>query len=385
MLNSLEIRNYRNLRHLTIEKLGRVNLLVGKNNTGKTSVLEAVAIYATQLDELITIKSLLQRRGEYYYNLGRVPRRGDSIQDRVTSISENNFKSVQALFTEYDPVYFATEDNQAEIYIGPKEQQHNHNYEAVRLMLRKAYRLVREDEGGRQLSEYIEAESDDQLAQNDFRFEFKVARNLSIHTHPLNSDLFFANFRQRPDSSFSWFQFVDSKNQTQQPTESLYSAIALSEKEEFINEALRIIDPQTDRFVLIEGDRPLIRLKNGQRRLLSSMGDGMNRVFAILLSLVNAEGNTLLIDEVENGLHYSVQEKLWKSIFFLANKLHIQVFATTHSNDAVKSFGKVVKSTEAYNDAQLIKLKNSRGNISATPFNGDEIEIANETDYIDLR
>ena len=44
MLRSLDIRNYRNLRHLTIEKLGRVNLLVGKNNTGKTSVLEAVGI-----------------------------------------------------------------------------------------------------------------------------------------------------------------------------------------------------------------------------------------------------------------------------------------------------------------------------------------------------
>ena len=45
MLNSLKIRNYRNLRHLTIEKLGRVNLLVGKNNTGKTSVLEAVYLW----------------------------------------------------------------------------------------------------------------------------------------------------------------------------------------------------------------------------------------------------------------------------------------------------------------------------------------------------
>ena len=45
MLRSLEIRNYRNLRHLTIEKLGRVNLLIGKNNTGKTSVLEAIYLW----------------------------------------------------------------------------------------------------------------------------------------------------------------------------------------------------------------------------------------------------------------------------------------------------------------------------------------------------
>ena len=46
MLHSLEIQNYRNLRHLKVETLGRVNLLVGKNNTGKTSVLEAMYLWA---------------------------------------------------------------------------------------------------------------------------------------------------------------------------------------------------------------------------------------------------------------------------------------------------------------------------------------------------
>jgi AAA15 family ATPase/GTPase len=45
MLNSLEIRNYRNLKHLKIDKLGRVNLIVGKNNTGKSSVLEALILF----------------------------------------------------------------------------------------------------------------------------------------------------------------------------------------------------------------------------------------------------------------------------------------------------------------------------------------------------
>jgi AAA15 family ATPase/GTPase len=66
MLRSLEIRNYRHLRHLTVEKLGRVNLLVGKNNTGKTSVLEAVAIHAEQRNELPTIRKLLRKRDVFY-------------------------------------------------------------------------------------------------------------------------------------------------------------------------------------------------------------------------------------------------------------------------------------------------------------------------------
>ncbi len=50
LLNSLEIKGYRCFEHLTIEKLGRVNLIVGKNNVGKTALLEALSVYASAGD-----------------------------------------------------------------------------------------------------------------------------------------------------------------------------------------------------------------------------------------------------------------------------------------------------------------------------------------------
>ena len=71
-----------------------------------------------------------------------------------------------------------------------------------------------------------------------------------------------------------------------------------------------------------------------------TFGDGMNRLFGIALSLANAEGGLLLVDEFENGLHYSVQLDVWRMIFGLSQKLNIQVFATTHSTDTVKAFQK---------------------------------------------
>ena len=48
ILNSLEIRNFRGFQHLTIERLGRVNLIVGKNNIGKSNLLEALQLYASR-------------------------------------------------------------------------------------------------------------------------------------------------------------------------------------------------------------------------------------------------------------------------------------------------------------------------------------------------
>ena len=115
------------------------------------------------------------------------------------------------------------------------------------------------------------------------------------------------------------------------------------------------------------------------------MGDGINRILTIILAMVNCENGYLFVDEFENGLHHSVQEKLWEIIFYLSERLNIQVFATTHSNDTIKAFGEVANSKLEYSDAQLIQLRNVKGIISAVLFNTDDVETAMETDYLDLR
>lgn len=62
-LNSLEVRNFRAFRDLKIEHLGRVNLLVGKNNVGKTSLLEAIQLYASRASTPTFIwETMIKRR-----------------------------------------------------------------------------------------------------------------------------------------------------------------------------------------------------------------------------------------------------------------------------------------------------------------------------------
>ena len=86
MLDNLIVKNYRNLSDLRIDKLGRVNLITGKNNTGKTALLEAISIYADY--EIIKI---LTHRGEYESRIKRV----GEIKDYLTL----NLKSISGLFT----------------------------------------------------------------------------------------------------------------------------------------------------------------------------------------------------------------------------------------------------------------------------------------------
>ena len=85
--------------------------------------------------------------------------------------------------------------------------------------------------------------------------------------------------------------------------------------------------------------RVVLHLRDESRAVaIANMGDGTNRIFVIALACERAMGGILLVDEVENGLHHSVQEAVWTTIFELAARFDVQVFATTHSWDAVYGF-----------------------------------------------
>ena len=115
------------------------------------------------------------------------------------------------------------------------------------------------------------------------------------------------------------------------------------------------------------------------------MGDGINRILTIIFAMVNCESGYLLIDEFENGLHYSVQEKLWEIIFHLAERLNIQVFATTHSLDCVEAFATVLNSEkQGKDDGVMIRLENYGGNIEATVYDADEIQATTRV-HVDPR
>ncbi len=69
LLNSLEIRNFRGFHHLQIERLGRVNLIVGKNNIGKSSLLEALLLYTQRFSPTL-VWEILRARDESRYSSG---------------------------------------------------------------------------------------------------------------------------------------------------------------------------------------------------------------------------------------------------------------------------------------------------------------------------
>jgi len=107
------------------------------------------------------------------------------------------------------------------------------------------------------------------------------------------------------------------------------------------------------------------------------MGDGIWRMLGIALSLVNAENGILLIDEIDTGLHYSVLSKMWHLVQQTAQRLNIQVFATTHSRDCYESLASISNDFVSVNSSVTIQ-RVERDIELATAFTEQEIVAAAE-------
>src|SRR5258708_23222228 len=86
ILNSLEIRGFRGFRHLQIERLGRVNLIVGKNNEGKSSLLEALQLYALRGYPSAIWDHLRSRDESRYSATGRSVDRSIDAADQLLAL-----------------------------------------------------------------------------------------------------------------------------------------------------------------------------------------------------------------------------------------------------------------------------------------------------------
>ncbi|MGH2495981.1 MAG: AAA family ATPase, partial [Ktedonobacteraceae bacterium] len=169
---------------------------------------------------------------------------------------------------------------------------------------------------------------------------------------------------------------------SEQHLTELWDGIALTKLESDVLVALRLIAPGLVdlNFVstpLSGGDRvPVVRITDTDEPLpLYSLGGGMLRALGIALALVNARDGILLIDEFENGIHYSAQTELWELIFQLAHSLNVQIFATTHSWDCIKGFQKAAQK-DTREEGMLIRLSLLDDDIIATLFDERKLGIA---------
>jgi predicted ATPase len=174
----------------------------------------------------------------------------------------------------------------------------------------------------------------------------------------------------------------------------LWDEVYLNSEDQFLQDALHILNPNITSLMFVQrpgtptGELPqriaVVKLKGEAKAIsLKSMGEGISRLLQIFLHAFFARDGYLMIDEFENGLHYSIQAQVLEKIFKLAKELNIQVFMTTHSKDVIKAFSKV--SLASAEEGRLISLgRNEREvdkkTISALVYDEADTKLIAETD-----
>ena len=332
MYSSIHIRGYRGLDSFRMRGLGRVNLLVGTNNCGKTSILECIELLRSTGNPNI-LSSILRRRGEW----------GDA-RDR----DSDPLLDIKRLFSEYDLQGQVVIEGERDSAVNPSDWS---SKVAMHVENPRESEPGEPDPFGEDGHFTLALKWSSREDDSDTK-AFKIGITPDGYT-PLRGLRRFPRTRYDPLNQV--VQFIRTSGMTAPDVVRLFDDVALTENEEHATQTLRIIEPAVERIASVVIDRSpdfreapggvFIKLrKTGNRMPIGSMGDGMWRMLGLALALGNVKGGVLLVDEIDTGLHYSVMADMWRMVSERAAALNVQVFATTHSRDCYESLATVAQS-----------------------------------------
>lgn len=366
-METFRVKNYKGLKDLELKGLSRVNLVIGRNNVGKSSLLEALSLCVSG-GAVADILEILENNGE------KVFRSSSLLRDERGQDNELPFLS---LFHRAS-------------FIGRLAPEIAFTKDCDSVTIRLGYKKENISKHGSSVSRMWEYVSEEEYSPGAGKEGASAEKGIIIRAgESFQFVPFYSDYRTYSDTRERMCLFVRPADFMYYDA-ALYDQIAMSEKENKLISALRIIEPKIQRINYLEsepGSRKRVPFvvvgPNADRVRLSTMGDGINRILTIVLALLNCPaGSVLNVDEIDNGLHFSIQKKLWEMVFSLAHELDVQVFATTHSVDCLRSFAEASNS----GDGLLIRL-DARQNGSIVPqyyLNPEDIRYAVET-QIELR
>ena len=330
-LPDLTIKGFRGIEDLSISRLGRVTLLTGKNSVGKTTVLEAVRTYAARGRSTVLF-NILEGREEFSDasdedgDLFRAPDLTALFHGRTptenacVSIGPENGKSVLKIMPASLP---SLSDEQLAVMerlsadISPEG-----NFQVLKVVFQEKEHIIPwlfSHRRGRFYTPSLRRIVRRVSSENEFPAELEC---VSLGPGLLSN----------AEITSYWDTVVLTPAETQ-----AVQALGLIFGDEVSRVAL-VSDSSPD-YRRVNGRRAIVKLASQERPVpLRSLGDGASRLFSVALALANSSEGFLLIDEAENGIHYVIQPGYWRLVIEAAQKNNVQVLATTHSDDCVKSF-----------------------------------------------
>ena len=319
MLSRLSIQGFKKLKSVDIEGLERITLISGRNNIGKSSILEAIFLFMDHASN-------------------------DAFQ-KISGFRGGVISGGDSLWT---PLFYDMNvDNDINIIVSDDDVTSSLKYKKDSNYLPYSAEGLPEDV----LAQFRSATKRSysllfQFEQDDYHEEGHFSSNGAGILRQMESNLPGNELRQmRPTQMINAMLSRASSN-----TVNSMGQVELAGQKSLIIEALRQLDPGIEDIVTlsVHGITQLYIRINGKLLPVQYSGDGVISLLNICIAILERRNGIVLIDEIESGFHYSMYGKLWEIIDHLSMQSNCQVIATTHSYEMIASVREHLSDTNQF-------------------------------------
>jgi AAA15 family ATPase/GTPase len=356
--NSIRIQNFRGIKDLHLSGLERINLFVGGNNTGKTSVLEAIFLATGMSNPQLALnidafRTLLHNEA-------------DDFRFVFHGLDYNNSPKLESVLNE-------------------KEERVLNIKPLLRAASNQDSRVFKKGTS----NDITSTNAQGGLFAEGLSFEFEqklphAQRIIQKSTISLDDGRFTIQPPKTYKESLFGVFLSSTSNSFNSDTSKRLEKLLINKKKDEIIKLLNIVDPNIKDLQLGAGE--IIYFDIGLDRFIPSnlSGDGSRRLLTILTTIYFTKGGIVLIDEIENGFHYKILRSIWEAIVKAAVEFDVQIFVTTHNIEALANLRDSLIQTNFQKYQSEVKtyslLRNSAKELVAIEYNFSQFETALNND-----
>lgn len=337
MFKEIKIENLRGIGSLEVNDFRQINLFVGENNSGKTTLLESIFLLIGPTNPELFF------RINFFRGLDFID--ADSWLLNFKGLKKNTKISISGELKPFE---------KRRLTISPD--------------LDNSPQFISSNK--KNVEQLSDSKSTNHEIVNGLNFEYSF-RKTERKVKPQK-----INLRVKPDSttpgvkvqvkkgSPEYFEslrgiFLNSKSITTDIADR-FNSIQLRKEKKQIVEVLRKIEPSLEDITVSPEGIIYCDIGYDNYLPLNVMGDGMVRLLAIVLAITDSKNGVVLIDEIENGFYYSYQKILWETIFETAEAFKVQIFATTHSLECIEALLSTVSKIKNKESLRLYRLERKK-------------------------